>query len=315
MREKPIIQNLNQLTVYATRYRDMLCARDPGLEGRLRNGAMQRESCFSELASRFDAILFDAYGVLNRGEAVIPGAPETLRFLRDQSKPFLVVSNNASQAPTRLESRFQQLGFDITASDIVTSGMAVSRYVEGSRLQGLPYYLVGTSESREAYAPQPTTLMVNEDWQKAEYVILCGNRDYYGGQQETHVEALLTTRPVPLLVVNPDLVAPQADGGVSAVVGFTAAQLAERFQVSFLGLGKPFPTVFELAMEKLPDTTPERILMVGDTLDTDILGGAMMGFTTCLALSGVYADQPDSVDTLCAARGIYPDFVVESLNG
>lgn len=314
MRDKPIIQDLNQLTPYSSRYRYMLCARDPGLDGRLRHGAMQRVTHFPELASRFDAILFDAYGVLNRGEAVIPGAPETLRTLRAQRNPFLVVSNNASQAPTRLESRFQQLGFDITASDIVTSGMAVSRYVAGSRFQGLPYYLVGTSESREAYAPQPRTLMVTEDWHQAEYVILCGNRDYYGGPQETHVEALLATRPVPLLVANPDLVAPQADGGVSAVVGFTAAQLAERFQVCFIGLGKPFPTVFEIAMEKLPSRAPERILIVGDTLDTDILGGSMMGFTTCLALSGVYADQSDTVDTLCAARGIYPDFVVESIH-
>ena len=97
------------------------------------------------------------------------------------------------------------------------------------------------------------------------------------------------------------------------MAGFTAAQVAERFQVSFIGLGKPFPTVFEIAMDKLSDRAPERLLMVGDTLDTDILGGVMMGFTTCLALSGVYADQSDPVDFLCADRGIYPDFVVDSI--
>ena len=72
--------------------------------------------------------------------------------------------------------------------------------------------------------------------------------------------------------------------------------------------------MFEIAKNKLSSIEPQRILLVGDTLETDILGGVMMGFATCLTLSGVYAGRSESVDELCADSGIYPDFVVESIS-
>lgn len=329
MGTKPIIQNQSALTPLYARYRTLLCQADPLLDRRLRAGAMQRVA-FETLTDAFDVILLDAFGVLNRGQTALDGAPESVARLRAQHHPFFVVSNNASQSPERLASRLHAMGFDIRQEEILSSGMAVQPFVATSRFCDLPYYLVGTRDSAQAYAPDPNRLMTNrpEDFDatqtpaspqttseggRAKYILLCSNRGYYGGVQQRHVEALLAKEPLPILLANPDLVAPDASGGVSVVAGYTAAQWVERFECELVGVGKPFPALFSMARHRFPHVPPERFLMVGDTLDTDILGGAAQGFRTCLALSGVYAGAEETLETLCTTRGIRPDFVISSI--
>lgn len=323
MHTKPIIHSQEQLTPFYRVYRDMLCNADTTLEERLRGGAMQRVD-FGRLRNAFDVVLLDAFGVLNRGKEAIAGATQCVARLKTDRQPFLVVSNNASQSPETLEKQFSRMGFEINQEEILSSGMAVLPFVSTSPFRDLPYYLVGTADSAQSYAPEPERLMVNyplEDTVKnsnlgrVRYILLCSNRDYYGGVQQQQVEYLLSKGPLPLLLANPDLVAPDATGGLSAVAGYTAAQWVETFQCALWGMGKPFAPIFSLARQRFPQVPPERFLMVGDTLDTDILGGAAQGFKTCLTLSGVYEKEGDHWETLCAIRGIRPDFVVQSIAG
>lgn len=327
---KPIIHSQAQLTPFYARYRASLCRENGLLEHRLQTGAMQKIG-FETLSRSFDVLLLDAFGVLNQGKKAIAGAAERVSQLKERRQPFLVVSNNASQSPERLEAQFQRMGFNIHREEIVSSGMAVPGFIAASPYCHRPYYLVGTPDSALSYAPDPERLMVNTlaeschtrqpvsrggqemDWRDATYILLCSNRDYYGSIQQQQVEALLTEKSLPILLANPDLVAPNAEGTLSVVAGYTAAQWAMRFKSELLGIGKPFPSIFALARQRFPDVAPERFLMVGDTLDTDILGGAAQGFHTCLTLSGVYAGEAEHWETLCTQRGIRPDFVVQSI--
>ena len=320
---KPIIHSQEQLTPLYRLYRDMLCKADNTLDERLRGGALQRVD-FGGLRKAFDVILLDAFGVLNRGKEAIAGAAQCVSHLKTDGQPFLVVSNNASQSPEKLENQFSRMGFEIHQEEILSSGMAVLPFVSASPFRDLPYYLVGTADSIQSYAPEPERFMVNyhsEDVLKngcldrVDYILLCSNRDYYGGIQQRQVESLLNKGPLPILLANPDLVAPDASGGVSAVAGYTAAQWVETFRCPLWGVGKPFAPIFSLARQRFPQVPPERFLMVGDTLDTDILGGAAQGFKTCLTLSGVYEKEGDHWESLCAIRGIRPDFVVQSIAG
>ena len=328
--KKPIIHNQAQLTPLYGHYRQHLCRTDSSLDSRLRAGAMRRIG-FETLAHSFDVILLDAFGVLNLGEKAIVGAAERVAYLKKIGINFLVVSNNASQSPKRLAEQFSVMGFAISQDEILTSGMAVQAFVSASPFYNLPYYLVGTADSALSYAPNPEHLMVNNltewhdsvqpalqkkdvaSWRAAKYVLLCSNRDYYGSIQQQQVETLLAEKNLPILLANPDLGAPNATGGMSAVAGYTAAQWVKRFNCEIWGIGKPFPAIFSLARQRFPQVLPERFLMVGDTLDTDILGGAAQGFQTCLTLSGAYAEEADNLETLCAERGIRPNFVVQSI--
>ncbi|MBF0424523.1 MAG: HAD-IIA family hydrolase [Magnetococcales bacterium] len=325
MASKPPVPDALALQALYGRYRRLLVAARPELAVRLSEGSMQRVARFLDLAATYDCILFDAYGVLNRGPAPIPGAAATLAALTRMGKPFFLVSNNACHPPVSILEQLHAMGFVLDAHQLVTSGMVVKPVVAAGPWRDRPYCLVGTEAGARAYAPDPERLMVNfppdrVDWaiervRLAEYILVCSDVDYHGDVQQRLVEALFAERPRPVLLANPDLVAPNSQGSNLWVSGLTVADLEQRFGMPWVGLGKPFAPVFDFALERVGMLSRERILMVGDTLETDILGGAAMGFATCLTLSGVLAGQGGGgeVVDVCRERGICPDYIVDSI--
>ena len=136
--------------------------------------------------------------------------------------------------------------------------------------------------------------------------------DGWTDRRQTLLEASLKRAPRPVLVGNPDLVAPR-ETGLSREPGWFAHRLADRTGVMPVFLGKPFGQVFDIALGRFNRALrPERVLMVGDTLHTDILGGAQAGFATALvtgygALTGL--DVTDAI----AQAGLSPDFIVPNI--
>jgi ribonucleotide monophosphatase NagD (HAD superfamily) len=130
------------------------------------------------------------------------------------------------------------------------------------------------------------------------------------GWNEAVQEALaqsLGRHPRPVLMANPDLVAPRGDC-LTLEPGCFAHLLMGQSGLQPEFFGKPYPPAFDAALGKLGDIDPGNILMVGDTLHTDILGGQAAGMKTMLftahgALQGM--DIPDCI----AQSGIAPDYI------
>lgn len=299
------------------RYRRLRCEADPGLASRLVAGGMVWVDDFEGLCDQFEAIFLDAYGVLQRGTEAVRGGAERIEGWLRRGVRFRVVSNNASHAPESVVARLRAIGYaGLTVDRVVTSGMTVRPYWEGACFRGRPYYLVGSRESHTAYAPDGGVGRVAERaWRQAEWVLFCSNLHYRGSdRQQSEVATLAVREGMVVVLANPDLVVPQADGGWLPVAGASVAELVKRYGVDWVGLGKPFAPVFQLALAGgLADTPRERILMVGDSLATDILGGAAMGFKTCLTLTGITARE--DLSRQCDRLGIRPDFVVEGIGG
>jgi glycerol-1-phosphatase len=318
MDAKPKITDDKQLTYAVGRYRQQLCRESGDLDARLGRGLMERV-LFAELIEKFDLILFDAYGVLNRGSAPIAGAVQAIDGCRQLKTDFLLVSNNASERPQGVLQKLQKMGFSINIDQVITSGMAVETFINSSPYRNQPYLLIGTNDSANDYAPDPKRLLLNppggpiQTAIKPAYVLICSNRDYYGKIQQEVVEGWLAKEPLPLLVANPDMVVQDDQREPVVVAGFTAHELSERFGGEILGIGKPFPPVYRLALEGFPGLAPEKILMVGDSLTTDILGGSAMGFSTCLTLSGLHGKQEHCIEDFCQEWAIKPDYIVKSI--
>ncbi|MEO5362034.1 MAG: HAD hydrolase-like protein [Magnetococcus sp. DMHC-8] len=310
---KPLIHDRRELDAHHDRYRALLCRGDGRLDDRLRAGRMERVS-FATLRRGYDLLLLDAFGVLYRDRTAIAGAAAAVARLYREGVAWLVLSNNASQSPAHLTARLGAMGLAVRQEEILTSGMAVRPFVAASPWYGLPYCLVGPAEAEAAYAPEPERLCVNHGaLETARYLLLCSNRDYYGSPWQRQVEGLLAERRLPIVLANPDLVTPDGAGGLTVVAGYTAVEWVARFGCAWVGVGKPFSPLYALVRQRFPGVAPDRVLMVGDSLDTDILGGAAQGFATCLTLSGLHAADGDGVEALCRRRGICPDFVVQSI--
>jgi len=160
----------------------------------------------------------------------------------------------------------------------------------------------------ERLAPHATLLGDDPlDYARAEGFVLLGTGDWNVARQRL-LRSALAERARPLLVGNPDLVAPH-EAGLSREPGLFAHALADAGAVEPRFFGKPFANAFELVAETLTGIEPRRVAMVGDSLHTDILGGAAFGWRTVLVVDhGLMKAQ--ALEAAFAASGVRPDFIV-----
>ncbi|SFP15344.1 HAD-IIA family hydrolase [Tranquillimonas alkanivorans] len=262
-----------------------------------------------EAAREFDVVMLDAYGVLNVGETPVPGAPERIAALRAAGKRVMVVSNSAGYPKRLMMQRYARLGFDFAPEEVVTSREALLRRLsqEGPRRWGL---MLNPANGLEEFETLDARFLADDpaEYEAAEGFLLIGSDGWSDARQEM-LEATLAARPRPVLVGNPDIVAPREDG-LSREPGHFAHRLADRTGVVPDFFGKPFRDVFRLALDRLsPRPDPARVLMVGDTLHTDILGGRAMGFATALVTDFGSLKGAD-IDVAAERADIMPDFVI-----
>ena len=125
------------------------------------------------------------------------------------------------------------------------------------------------------------------------------------------LEASLGRTPRPVFVGNPDLVAPREDG-LSLEPGWFAHRVIDSTGLPVHFCGKPFPDIFDLALARRAPIAPDRVLMVGDTLHTDILGGAQAGFATTLVTGHGSLQGLDEAKAITGS-GIAPDHIVAQI--
>lgn len=262
-----------------------------------------------DLAEDFDAFFLDAFGVLNVGETAIPGVPDRVAGLQRAGKRVLVVSNAAGFPHDKLMEKYARLGYDFAPEDVVTSRKALARAVGdgGGKLWGL--MISDGVPAAEFAALNHVRLQEDEAaYEACDAVLMIGSATWTEERQH-RLERALERRPRPVLVGNPDIVAPR-DVGFSREPGHFAHRLADRTGAEPRFFGKPFTNIYDLAFAQLGQADRSRVLMVGDSLHTDILGAQAAGLASALITGyGFFAGQ-DPAPSI-AASGIVPEFVLE----
>ncbi|MCL3881184.1 TIGR01459 family HAD-type hydrolase [Marivita sp. GX14005] len=269
----------------------------------------QRAATLAEISEDYDAFLLDAFGVLNIGETAIPGTAERIADLRAAGKRVIVVSNAASVPVRDLAMKYQRLGFDFDISDIVSSRLAMLTELarRAPRRWGV---MAGHMPEFSDLPDLDLTLLAEaqDAYDDAEGFLLIGSAGWTEDRQ-ARLEASLQARARPVLVANPDIVAPR-ETGFSLEPGHFAHRLADRCKISPEFFGKPFANVYDLAFEKLPGVARSRILMVGDSLHTDILGAQAVGIASALVTEwGFFAGHDP--DAAIVRSGIAPTYMIE----
>ncbi len=259
-----------------------------------------------QIADQFDAFVLDSFGVLNVGETAIPGAVGCPQELRRLGKRLLVLTNAASYTRETAVARYHKLGFDFSVDEVVSS-----RDVAIARLEAvLPQARWGAiAAPDDTFADIPAKV---EHWTGQEvdgFLLLSSAR-----MNTDLITALIAAQHLskrPVVVANPDLVAPR-ETGLSIEPGYYAHQLADALGIEPVFFGKPFGNAFEDAQRRLFGTEPYRTAMVGDTLHTDILGGAAAGFRTVLVQDhGLFSGH--ATDNFVRQCGIVPDYACPNI--
>lgn len=261
------------------------------------------------IAAEFDVFLLDAFGVLNIGETAIPGVVDRVNGLRQRGKQVLVVTNAAGYPSSVLHARYKRLGYSFAVQDVVSSRMALLSNLGSHRKR--KWGIVAAPKFGREELPDGAIFLEDDPdaYAEAEGFLMLG-ASAWSETRQALLEQALKDRPRELLVGNPDLVAP-VEAGLSREPGHYAHRLADATGIAPVFYGKPFPAIFDLARERIRPGTPDhRVVMVGDTLHTDILGGASSGFRTALISGYGFFDGADPAEAI-ERSGIAPDFILD----
>ncbi len=255
------------------------------------------------------SVVLDMDGVLWHGDTPLKGMGELFKTLRRLELPFVLATNNATKTTLQYVEKLARLGVSVRPEQVLTSPGATASYLRARYPEGTSVYAVGEVGLREALSGAGFVLIgpaeVRAGGSAAVVVggLVTGNLSY----ELLAMASLLVRRGAAFVATNYDLTYPSEIGelpGAGAVLSVVAASTGVQPTV----IGKPYLAMFEEALRRL-GTLPENTLMVGDRLETDILGAKAAGLKTALVLTGVSRREDISSGSGNAA----PDYVLNDL--
>lgn len=242
--------------------------------------------------------LFDMDGTIYLGGQLLPGARDLIEFLRERSIPHYFLTNNSSRSKVDYVDKLIQLGIQVSAEEIITSGLATAIYLQREKL-GKRVFLVGTPSLEKEFEEfgfllvqeRPdvavlgfdTTLTYAKIWKLCDFV-----RD-----------------GVPYIATHPDINCPTESGFKPDIGAIMAMITSSTGRDPDVIVGKPHRPIIEAILEKTGFQSKE-LAMVGDRLYTDIALGSA-GINTILVLSG--EAKPEDIP----ATPVQPDLVLENV--
>ena len=264
------------------------------------------------LKDRFDVFVFDAYGVLNVGAEPIPGALACVDALRAAGKTCLVATNAASLEADAAFAKFAKLGFNFPRTHIASSRQAAEEAVT-PMADGKCVAVLGLDAGEAGALPFPAVYPGDNAtlYEEADIFLFLSNLRW-SAHRQAMLEQSLEKKNRPVIIANPDIIAPQ-ERGMSTEPGYFGYRLAGLGLGTVQFHGKPFPSIYDLVRRNHPAAkNAARVCMIGDTLHTDVLGGASQGWGTVL-VTGYGLFKGERVERYINASGIVPDFIVQGI--
>lgn len=238
--------------------------------------------------------LIDMDGVIYRGGHMIPGADRFINELLEADVPFRFLTNNSQRTRRDVATRLRRLGFDVVSDHVYTCAMATARFLAQQKPGGTAY-VIGEGGLLNALHENGYAI-VDKD---PDYVVVGEGRTISFEMVEAALKMILAGAK--LVATNLDPNCP-TESGLRPGCGATVAMLETASGVKAFSVGKPSPVMLRGARKELGLTTDQTVV-IGDTMETDVLGGVQLGFKTVLVLSGGtrredlggFAYQPDLV--------------------
>ncbi len=250
--------------------------------------------------SEIKALVIDMDGVLWRGETALPGLTALFDILRQRQMPFMLATNNATKTQSQYVQKFAKFGIDMNPDRVMTSSLATAEYLKTQFSPGTRLHVVGQDGIRQAVAEAGFEIA------EIKVAAVVVGLDFELTYEKLRTAVILINKGARFISTNADLTFP-FEGGVAPGNGAILAAITAATGQKPISIGKPEPTIFELALGRL-GTNPAQTAVLGDRLETDILGGQRAGLKTILVLSGV--TQPEAL----ATSEIKPDWVFSGID-
>jgi len=261
-----------------------------------------------DLATAYRLFFVDQFGVLHDGRSPYPGAVEGLSRLHEAGASVVILSNSGKRSAANAE-RVARIGFDPSHWDLfLSSGEVAWRMLADMPSAKRPKSCLVLARDGDASPIEGLGIAVTDRAEEAGLVLIAGSEAPH--RSLAAYEALL--RPAvaagaPALCVNPDMTMILPGGGYAFGAG-RIAKLYEDLGGRVTWIGKPFPKIYETAMELTGLDGPA--IGIGDSVEHDVAGAKGVGADAALVLSGIHAGEAD-LDAIYEEHGARPDFVME----
>lgn len=278
-----------------------------------------RTKSFRSVVKNYKAVFFDAFGVLKNHKGLIPEIEKTFEYLERKGIYYYVLTNDSSRSPEELANWYQVRGLRyITTHKILSSGMLAMEFFKTKLTNGNSVAYLGTAASAHyiesvGIKTIPVRDVDLNNLVEIESFAFLDDEGFNWNDDINKTINLLRKKNMTVVVANTDINYPVSHNDISVAIGGLADLVESIIGKNFIRFGKPDAQMFLLAYERaLEDLQLKRseILMVGDTLYTDIIGGNKFGLDTALVLSG--NTLPDMAAIRIGSSGIIPTYVCDS---
>ena len=223
-------------------------------------------------------LIIDMDGVLYRGDQPMPCLPEFIGFLRERGIRFMLATNNSTRTSQEYAEKLAGMGVTVHPEEILVSGQATARFLAREYPRGTRVHCFGMPSLKQALVDEGFVLADDH----VELVVASMDRQVT--YEKLKRASLLIQGGARFIATNLDPTNPSEEGLIPGT-GTMIAALETASGVKPQAIGKPEPTMYQLAMEQM-GACPETTAALGDRADTDILGGKRAGLTTICVLSG-----------------------------
>ncbi len=227
----------------------------------------------------YQGFILDLDGVVYLRKFVVPGAPRFVEELKAGGKKFVFLTNNSSRTRDEYAEILSGFGIDVDRDQIVTSGYATCLHIL-RRKPKARIHVVGEKGLLQELSSAGFRIVKKPP---ADYVVVGIDRHF------TYCKLALAAHTIRqgarFVSTNRDATYPTEDGpypGAGSIVA--AVQTASGKRPT--DIGKPNRAIFDMCRVIL-GTPPGKTVVIGDRIETDILGGQRAGMHTILVLSGV----------------------------
>ncbi|MCQ8105257.1 HAD-IIA family hydrolase [Methylomonas sp. SURF-2] len=233
-------------------------------------------------------LIIDMDGVLWHGDQALPGLEAFFATLRELQLPFVLATNNASITAEQYVGKLSAMRVEIGRREILTSGMATALYLsERYPASHTRVYAIGGAGLRQPLRDKGFVLLEEHDPGPADLVV--SGLDKTLNWDKLCNAALHIQAGAGFYGSNGDVTLPSERGFLPGN-GATLAALTAATGVMPITIGKPAPIIYQQALALLGQA-PERVIAIGDRLDTDILGAVRTGIRSVLVLSGISREE------------------------
>ena len=233
------------------------------------------------ILKEFEGFIFDLDGTVYLGERPIKGAKEVIESLRSDGRKVLFVSNKPIATRESYAEKLTGFGIETSPDEVINSSLVLVRYL--SRIKpGARVFPIGERTLIDEL--EGAGFRITDDPEEIEVVALAMDRTFNYAKLLTAYRA--AKRGAFLIATNPDPTCPMDGGEFPDCASIIAALEACSGRKVEVIVGKPSPIMIEEAMRRL-NLPPQRCVITGDRLSTDIAMGKSAGIFSILVLTGV----------------------------